>query len=371
MPVKPPRGGSTRVDTDVHTRPNRNSDKDFSQARTPGRDGTAPWDRVDDPKLRNTSLGDAIRDTTLPATMVEVRPAQLPAETPQVIYKSLESYRIKSAAVLPDADSEGFRLYKNRQYVDAPDVTNMPELRVLDLSYTGIKKPPAGLGSSQLEVLKIHNSPLLVAPSLRGLTALLEVDLSRTSIRSFPEGVTSEIPKTRLDLVYTNIESIPETIELRKGFDLSSNPISDPASLRRLIAARRQTGTDIWLGRIQMDLGINHWMHAVPQAQHAEKVLLWGALSTQANVTMMRKISALARTPEFLVERALLQRRVWSFLEHFQKAGLGEQETLRDIAVTEPGPGKMLDNLEEEIKKFDPTWQHQPPHHLPKRPRLD
>lgn len=821
MPLKPPRGGSTRVDTDVHTQPNRSADKDFSQADTLGRDGTTPWARVDDPKLRNSSPGDdAGRDTSMPVPMVEIRPAPLPAETPPVMYKSLENYGIKSVAVLPDADSDGFRVYKNRQYVnvpdggivlvgvdpdtgfhrarlasellpsgplllrdiesgiwhphndfnahttpladaslqvfrtgldlhgvapgsdglihhdgklyvaideqvyqvmqdldasrpeyrvwrlvnpkdpvatdsaniyrasrsgetraivrneqgtwvsiltglrggmqrndpapanplnfhrpwldspgpsailppavattraqvkryfadatdqhaddfiarfgestaaevelkrmqlefplldreitawesaykgndsaertrrldigarmrrlykwqgeasekvyrdgrlvgfrldlhlghrgnltlpvfvtrlgsvvalrlegttsnnlgnlfsrfshietlevhglsgknngllaeinvlaalrvleiretslwlpsisqqhftglsrlqelslsncsiwprlsvmgmnelrvlrlrscdlelfpsgltflpvasrlrvldlyhnpklrDAPNVTLMSELRELNLSHTSIRQPPVGLGlpngPTRLEVLNLSHNPLVVAPTLRGMPALVEVDLSRTFIQHFPEGVTFEVPKTRLDLSLTSILSIPETVELRTGIELDGARISDPTSLRRLIAARRQTDRDVWLDRGHPGVGINHWLHNVPAAQHFTKIALWNSLADQENSPMMRRFAELVRTPEFVVERPLLQRRVWSFLAHFKKTSLGEQEVLRDMAVTEPSPGKMLDRLEEEIKKFDPTWQHQPLHQLPKHPKL-
>ena len=85
----------------------------------------------------------------------------------------------------------------------------------------------------------------------------------------------------------------------------------------------------------------------------------------------MEKVRDLVLTPEFQVERSILQRRVWSFLEHFKDSDLSEQEVLRNIAVTEPSPGNMLDKLEDEMKKFDHTWQHQPPHHLPKHPKLN
>lgn len=266
-------------------------------------------------------------------------------------------------------------LYHNPELRHAPDVTHMSDLRILDLSYTDISAPPLGLGlqngPSRLEILNLSQTPLAIAPSLQGMTALLEVDLSRTRINSFPDGVTPEIPRTRLDLAYSLIRSIPETVELRTELDLTGALISDPASFRRLIAARRQTGKDFWLGKSSHDLVIDHWMHNIPQAQHAAKIALWGSLTHQTNIAMMKKIRDLIRTPEFLVERALLQRRVWSFLEHFEKASLGEQETLREIAFAEPSPGRMLERLEEETRKFDPTAQHQPLHHLPKRPRFD
>lgn len=266
-------------------------------------------------------------------------------------------------------------LYHNPELTDAPDVSHMSGLRELNLANTYISSPPLGLGlpggPSRLEVLNLSESRLAATPSLQGMTALREVDLSSTPIRGFPDGVTSEIPRTRLNLSYTWIKSIPETVELRKGFDLSGSPITAPASLRRLLAARRQTGTDIWLGQIQADLGIDHWMHQVPQTQRAGKVALWDSFVMQANSTMIEQIRNLVRTPEFQVERLLLQRRVWSFIESFQKASLGERGSLLDIAATEPSPGRMLERLEEEITRFDPTWQNQPPHHVPKRPRFE
>lgn len=266
-------------------------------------------------------------------------------------------------------------LYHNPDLTEAPDVTRMSGLRELNLANTFISSPPHGLGlqsgPSRLQILNLSESRLAVAPSLQGMPALREVDLNRTRIRSFPDGVTSDIPTTRLNLAFTWITSIPETIELRKGFDLTGNPIADPASLRRLIAARRQTGTDLWLGGVQPDMGIHRWMHNVPQTQHAEKSALWDSFVLQANSTMMNQLRNLVRTPEFQVERLLLQRRVWSFIESFQKASEGERGSLLDLASTEPSPGKMLDRLEEEVRRFDPTWQNQPPHHVPERPRFE
>lgn len=266
-------------------------------------------------------------------------------------------------------------LHHNPHLSSAPDVTHMSDLRELDLSNAVQFRPPVGLdsptGPLRLEVLNLSdNRWLAVPPTLTGLTALREVDLSRTPINRFPEGVTSGIPKTSLNLAYSRIASIPQTIELRKGFDLTATPISDPVDFRRLIAARRATGVDIWLAGFQAYGGGNHWMHNVPQAQIAEKNTLWNSLATQENSAMMEQFRNLLRTPEFRVERPLLQRRVWTFLEFFQKTSLGEQARLRDMAIAETSPGKMLERLEDEINKSDPRWQNPPLHHLPKRPRL-
>ena len=121
MPVKPPRGGTTHVDADVQTLPKRSSDNDFTATDVPVRDGTVPWAGLDDPKTRSTKPGDDTGlDTILPESSVEVRPASNVAAISAVMHRSLETYRITSAAELPAPDGEGFRIYKNRRYVDVP-----------------------------------------------------------------------------------------------------------------------------------------------------------------------------------------------------------------------------------------------------------
>ncbi|VVO65240.1 hypothetical protein PS874_00875 [Pseudomonas fluorescens] len=269
-------------------------------------------------------------------------------------------------------------LHRNRNIRAAPDISGMSELRVLDLRDTGINQLPVGLGSAdgplRLEVLKLGDNRIWVAPSLRGMTALRELDLGNTGIDRFPEGITSEIPKTNLDLSNNDIASIPEHIEIRKGFELRFNPITDPSTLRRLIFARRQTGTDIWLGTGDADLTVNLWLRNVPQDQIPDKLTLWDSVFPVSEGPLApnkMKIRELSRTPEFQVERQILQRRVWAFLERFAEADQDERVQLTQILRNEPSPGQMLDKLEEELRKYDAGRQNQPPHHLPKRPRLD
>ncbi|OKO47442.1 leucine-rich repeat domain-containing protein [Pseudomonas sp. BTN1] len=267
----------------------------------------------------------------------------------------------------------------NRRMLYAPDIGSMPALRVLDLTETGLTQPPSAFGTAhaplQLEILRLSGNNLRVAPSLRGMTALHEVDLTNTGIDRFPEGITSEIPSTRLILRDNHIASIPESIELRKGFDLRGNSINDPVSLRRLIAARRQTGTDIWLGAPNNDRTINLWLRNVPQAQIPNKSALWLSFANDsANQVLMEQIRALSRTPEFLVERQLLQRRVWTFLENFNEASAGAREEMRAIAdagnASPQSLAGMFERLETIIREHDAGRQNLPMYPLPKRPRL-
>ncbi|WP_460926527.1 leucine-rich repeat domain-containing protein [Pseudomonas sp. MC6] len=251
-----------------------------------------------------------------------------------------------------------------------PDISGMTELRVLDLTGAGIHRIPIGLdadsGPSSLEILRLGDNALSVAPSLKAMTALQELDLSNMGLDRFPEGITNEIPGKVLNLANNRITSVPESVELRRGFNLIGNPITDPASLRRLIRARIKTDSDIWLGAESNDLSANLWLQHVPAGEMPKKLELWDSVGHLSS--RLRKLS---RTPEFHVEYPLLQRRVWWFLEVYVKADASEKARMTDILINEPSPGKMLDRLEAAIREYDAGRQNQPQHHLPKRPRLD
>ncbi|WKV89910.1 hypothetical protein LJU32_06280 [Pseudomonas sp. B21_DOA] len=200
--------------------------------------------------------------------------------------------------------------------------------------------------------MKLADNPLHFAPSVKTLTALRELDLSNTGLEKFPEGITPQLPTTVLDLSNNRIKSIPESVELRAGFNLNGNPINDPSSLRRLIHARIKTGSDIWLAEQHTDRSAALWLRNVPQAQAAEKARLWDSFEGPWS-TLLNGIRTLSRTPEFHVERPLLQRRVWRVLENFSQADAVERAWLSTIVEFESSPGKMLDWLEAEIRKYD------------------
>lgn len=203
------------------------------------------------------------------------------------------------------------------------------------------------------------------------MTALQELDLSNTRLQRFPEGITDRIPAKELNLADNHIRSIPESVELRAGFNLIGNPVTDPASLRRLIRARVETGTDIWLGQESSDVSADLWLRNVPQEQIAEKQALWDRHNAAMPLAVTGILRRLSRTPEFHVERPLLQRRVWWFLEIYDGADVNERARLDAILHTETSPGRMLDRLENEIRSYDGGRQNQPLHPPSKRPRLE
>jgi len=272
---------------------------------------------------------------------------------------------------LPGALRFGVPVQRQNDFLQTdPDISGMTELRVLDLTGTGIRRIPLGLdadnGRSSLEILRLGNNALSVAPSLKAMTALQELDLSNMGLDGFPEGITNEIPGKVLNLANNRITSIPESVELRAGFNLIGNPITDPASLRRLIRARITTDSDMWLGAESNDVSANLWLQHLPAEEVPKKLELWDSVAHLSS--RLRKLS---RTPEFHVEYPLLQRRVWWFLEVYVKADASEKARMTDILINEPSPGKMLDRLEAAIREYDAGRQNQPQHHLPKRPRLD
>lgn len=121
MAVKPPRNGNIHVDVDVHIRSNRPMDGRTETSGTPGRKNLGPWHLGEKPKPRTPPPGVADADAILPAPPVILHRTPAPVEIRLFHDQSLRRYWIKTAAKLPPADREGFRIYNKRQYVDVSD----------------------------------------------------------------------------------------------------------------------------------------------------------------------------------------------------------------------------------------------------------
>ena len=121
MAVKPPRNGTAYVDVDVHIRSNRPVDGDTRTSDTPARKGRDPWLHGETPKPRTPPPGVEDPAAILPAATVMIRPSPAPAEVRLVTDQPLKHYWVSTTAKLPPADSEGFRVYNKRLYVDVPD----------------------------------------------------------------------------------------------------------------------------------------------------------------------------------------------------------------------------------------------------------
>jgi hypothetical protein len=119
MSPKPPPRGTTTVD--IHTHPTRPSNGHTPYPDTvPHVDfGLSTGRHPENPLGTGRTPGDADLDAITPTPPVTVREISSVSETaPTPAQRPLEHYWITAAAHLSDADAQGFRIFKGRQYVD-------------------------------------------------------------------------------------------------------------------------------------------------------------------------------------------------------------------------------------------------------------
>ena len=80
-------------------------------------------------------------------------------------------------------------------------------------------------------------------------------------------------------------------------------------------------------------------------------------------------MAKLTRTPEYQIEQQSLQLRVWILLNNYRKADPVVQELARTIGAYEHSPARMLNRMEDEMRKHHSEGGESGPA-LPKRPRL-
>lgn len=266
-------------------------------------------------------------------------------------------------------------------------IGNLTKLKSLDMSECQVRLTPADVdrlaGLTRLQELHLGDNPLGMPPAIGGMTELRRLDLSETGITGFPAGVTRDIPSQRLNLANNDIHTIPSSVALREGINLSDNPISDPDSLRRLISYRRQTGTDLWLNtRMEYFSQPDVWLADLPPAQVAGKTALWNRLANAPDTAIFaRRFNALPRSPDYLLGREFgpesgaqrLRRRVWSMLEKVANADEVHRAHLCRLAELDPkgSAGALLEKLEHETLKYEAWRRQEPMYQLPKRPRLE
>ncbi|XP_044485061.1 probable disease resistance protein At1g61300 isoform X2 [Mangifera indica] len=93
----------------------------------------------------------------------------------------------------PNCQALSTLLLQGNPLKDIPEVffVNMPSLKILDLSYTQIKKLPKSISNLKnlTALLLNHCEQLSEVPSLKKLSALENLDLGFTSIPGLPEGI--------------------------------------------------------------------------------------------------------------------------------------------------------------------------------------
>lgn len=121
MAAKPPRGGKTHVEANVHVSPNRQSQGDSTDPDGLNQNGFDPRTFKVDSATRPSAVNEIDLDAILPAAVVTVQQTSMAYQTRPSTQPLLEHYLIDTQIKLPHADSDGFRVYNKRQYVDLSD----------------------------------------------------------------------------------------------------------------------------------------------------------------------------------------------------------------------------------------------------------
>ncbi|XP_028804826.1 disease resistance protein At4g27190-like [Neltuma alba] len=119
--------------------------------------------------------------------------------------------------------------------------SNMPALKILDLSKTGIKQLPESVSNLEclIALLLSQCEELIYVPSLAKLQRLIELDLSFTAINETPSGLELLVNLLRLNLegatqLKMSTSVISKMTNLRSLWLMNSNPKSMDASAQNL-----------------------------------------------------------------------------------------------------------------------------------------
>ncbi|WP_412071660.1 dermonecrotic toxin domain-containing protein [Pseudomonas fluorescens] len=270
-------------------------------------------------------------------------------------------------------------------------IMTMTGLRTLKIYNAELVLTPANAGSFSnlihLRELSLDSNPLGRPPSVLGLSELQKLSLSDTRITSCPVGIAHTPYLKLLDLSGNQISRVPESVlqqsllsetgKIPSGRNviLDFNPITDRDTLQRLIAHRRRTGIDLWRNSNAPDVQQPaDWLQGLPEQQMKPRAALWARLAGDPKTAMFaERFKTLGQTPEYLVEREDLQRRVWEVLEGVARADERLQHHLISLAANgSKSPAVLLEEFEIAIRQYD-AWKSmpQPSFMLPKRPRLE
>ena len=265
------------------------------------------------------------------------------------------------------------------------DVAKMSRLRDLKLTDGALQMVPdnnALLGKlTTLESLDLSGNPLGAAPSIDTLPKLRSLRLDRTGLVDIPRALVNRRSLEFLGLAGNRFTSIPRTLDLRWGLDLSANPFDDLNTLQRLFAFRQETGFELWIDTSAAPLNQpDDWVRGLLEPDAVARTALWQKVAAQergADPRIPGYLSRFARmsmTLDYRVGYEGLRNRLWVFLKRVAYADEPLRIRLRginqDLAQTE-NPRVLLESLEQGILNYDALRQGHPMFQLPKRARLE
>ncbi|MGE8097023.1 dermonecrotic toxin domain-containing protein [Pseudomonas fluorescens] len=206
-----------------------------------------------------------------------------------------------------------------------PAIGQMSRLEVLNLKATRLVLTEGTVGQlaelTRLQELDLSENPLGLSPAVFDMSELRQLNLRRAELRSCPVFTLDFHGLERLDLRDNQIARVPESVRKQSVVEgnvlLSGNPLTDVDSLQWVVAHRKQTGINLWMGSAVHDVASpNAWLTGLLPGQTAQQTARWErVLAKEGGDRFFGTLEALTRTADFLVDYAPLQQRVWRMLE--------------------------------------------------------
>lgn len=203
-------------------------------------------------------------------------------------------------------------------------ILRMPRLETLNLKSTFLhfeENTAAQLGGlPRLHTLDLSENPLSLPPVVLGMKELRVLNLSNTGIRHCPVGIADQPYLTSLDLRGNRISRLPTAV-LNQAIDrdrvlLWGNPLTDEDTLIRLVKHRERTGLNLWLNQPGANYGgATPWLKEGDELIRTARREIWQRVAAKpSGGPFLRVMDGLSLTADFQVGYWLLQARVWRLL---------------------------------------------------------
>ncbi|MFJ4193126.1 dermonecrotic toxin domain-containing protein [Pseudomonas sp. NPDC089534] len=204
-----------------------------------------------------------------------------------------------------------------------PSILRMRHLTRLNLRSTFLELEESTASQfrelTHLQELDLSDNPLSEAPVVLGMGELRVLNLRNTGITRCPIGIPEQPCMTLLNLAGNRIERVPPAVFSqaisRERVLLWGNPLSDEGTLERVVSHRRHTGINLWLNPSQSDVSVQSWLREGGEALKQARRSAWTRVAAKpSGGALLRMVSGLSLTADFLVGYVDLQARVWTLL---------------------------------------------------------
>lgn len=240
---------------------------------------------------------------------------------------------------------------------------------------------------TQLRWLSLDGNPLMLPPSVLGLSHLEHLSLASTQITACPFGIADRPYLKWLDLRGNRITEVPDEVFKQSRVAvvdpatpattviLDRNPLAGRPTLERLIHHRRSTGIDLWNNLNAPRLTLTDWLEGMQPRLVRPRSELWTKVMQDPRAaSIAERFGTLGQSPDYLFFRGGVRHRVWAFFEAFERADelLKRHLSLLAKAKASHSSAALLDELEASLREYD-VWKRRPaaPDITAKRPRVE